>query len=371
MTHRLVSVNCALKGLKRLLRPGLGAVIALSVLGSTSFAQDSTEPQTQAEQQVDTSATENDSISSGLKLLINDGPPIVPNNIGLTPDLAYGAFQRGWFLTSMAMATPLAENGDPAAQTLLGVLHETGRGIARDYIKAAEWYQLAAAQGSAEAALRLGQFYLLGNGVPADTKKAADYFEIAAEAEKPSALYNLALLFQSGDGRARDTKKARDLLMKAARLNDPEAQYTLGLSYLEGIGGTIDEGQGAFWLGRAARRGHTSAQVYYGILRFQGRGLDPDETEAASWFERAAMTGNPVAMNRLARIYANGRGRPQDPVQAAGWHYVARALGVEDPMLDTFVNGLDPQTIEAAKTFAGERTTTLFAPSSDQVKPSP
>ncbi|NVK33286.1 MAG: sel1 repeat family protein [Rhodobacteraceae bacterium] len=299
--------------------------------------------------------------------------PIPELEDGTAPDadLAYSAFQRGWYLTAAAIARPLAENGDAAAQALLGVLNEAGLGINQDKTRATQWYELAVKGGNTTAAFQLAQMYLLGTGVEPDKKKAADLLEIAAEKGNPAALYNLALLYQEGEGRPRDEAKARELLEQAAQQNDPDAQYALGLSYLEGVGGYDDPGQGAFWLGRAARRGHTAAQVYYGILRFQGRGVDTDEEEAADWFERAATAGNPVAMNRLARIYARGRGRALDPEEAAKWHYTARALGVSDLVLDGFVETLDEETQLKAQKKAGKMTATILAPSSDPSRSSP
>ncbi|WP_428674474.1 tetratricopeptide repeat protein, partial [Roseibium sp.] len=163
--------------------------------------------------------------------IIDDGPPKLKEGETASADTAYAAFQRGWFLTALALATPLAEEGDKAAQALLGVLHEAGLGIVQDKAKAADWYSLAAARGDAGSALQLAQFYLLGTGVEADKKKAADLFEQAAEAGNASALYNLALIYEEGEGRPFNEAKARSLLEQAAKMNDPEAQYALGLSY--------------------------------------------------------------------------------------------------------------------------------------------
>ncbi|MET1412679.1 tetratricopeptide repeat protein [Roseibium sp. HPY-6] len=303
--------------------------------------------------------------------IIDAGPPKIDELKSPSSELAYAAFQRGWFLTALGLATPLAEQGDKAAQALLGVLHEKGLGIELDKSKAADWYSLAAAAGDSGSALQLAQFYLLGTGVDVDKTKAADLFEQAADAGNASALYNLAILYQEGEGRPFDEEKARQLLEEAARKNDPEAQYALGLSFLESQTGLNDPGQGAFWLGRAARRGHTSAQVYYGILRHQGKGVDPNEAEAADWFERAAIAGNPVAMNRLARIYAYGRGREQDFTAAAGWHLAARSNGVPDFNLDRIVETLDEKTIEGARVLAEQHTTTLLAPTEDPAAESP
>ncbi len=303
--------------------------------------------------------------------IVDAGPPKLSDDETADATTAYAAFQRGWFLTALGLATPLAEGGDQSAQALLGVLHEAGLGIKQDKTKAADWYRLAADKGDNGSAMQLAQFYLLGDGVDVDKKIAADLFEQAANAGNASALYNLALLYQEGEGRPFNEQRARELLEEAAKLNDPEAQYALALSYLEAQSGLNDPGQGAFWMGRAARRGHTSAQVYYGILRFQGKGVDPDEAEASDWFERAATSGNPVAMNRLARIYAFGRGREQDYSAAAGWHLIARTLGVSDLNLDQIVDSLDETTMENARKLAEQYSATLMAPSEDPAAETP
>ena len=77
---------------------------------------------------------------------------------GTTPppgaDLAYGAFQRGYYLSAFSLAIPRAEAGDTAAQTLLGLIYEGGYGVPRDPAQAANWYQFAADGGDAEGAVR-------------------------------------------------------------------------------------------------------------------------------------------------------------------------------------------------------------------------
>ncbi len=279
-------------------------------------------------------------------------PPLPLPVEGETIDYAYGAFQRGWYLTALSLATPRAEEGDTAAQTLLGVLYETGRGLPQDAEKAASWYSLAAANGNVKAALRYGLLLLNGIGVAEDRQKAGDMFQIAADADVPEAIYNLAGLYRTGEGRPYDPDTALELLQKAAELDDVDAQFELAQFRLDGPADVRDEARAAFWMGRAARQGHVGAQVRYGILRFNGRGVDPNEPEAADWFERAATSGNPVAMNRLARVYAYGRGRDVDLEKAAGWHLAARGLGVSDLQLDGILAGLDPDALAAAEAFA-------------------
>src|ERR1700694_4591856 len=58
---------------------------------------------------------------------------------GAEPDLAFGAYQRGYFLTAFAEATRRVEaKGDSRAMTLLGELYANGLGVSADDGKAAQ-----------------------------------------------------------------------------------------------------------------------------------------------------------------------------------------------------------------------------------------
>src|SRR5690606_15273070 len=113
-------------------------------------------------------------------------------------DYAFGAFQRGYFLTALALALPRAENGDAAAQTLIAELYAQGLGVAQNLERAAGWYQLAARNGDRLATFALGLLYQDGRGVPKDRERAADLFTKAADAGYVPAKYNLALLHVEG-----------------------------------------------------------------------------------------------------------------------------------------------------------------------------
>ena len=65
-------------------------------------------------------------------------PNTAPNTDRSNVDLAYGAFQRGFYLTAFNEATKRAQQNDPAAMTLLGELYAQGLGIGRDDSKAAQ-----------------------------------------------------------------------------------------------------------------------------------------------------------------------------------------------------------------------------------------
>ncbi len=77
-------------------------------------------------------------------------------------DAAYGAYQRGYFLTAFFEATKRAETGDVKSMTLLGELYAQGLGVGNNDQKAIEWYRLAAARGDRDAMFALAMFNIGG-----------------------------------------------------------------------------------------------------------------------------------------------------------------------------------------------------------------
>ncbi len=258
-------------------------------------------------------------------------------------DLAYGAFQRGYYLSAFSLAIARAEQGDTAAQTLLGLIYEGGYGIARDLEEAAAWYEFAAAGGDREAQFALGMMYLEGRGVATDRARAADFLEAAAAGGKTAAKYNLGLLYLEGQARPQDFQQAAQFFTEAAQAGSPDAQYVLAQLYAEGRGMPVDEATATSWFSEASRLGHVPAQVEYAIRLFNGVGIQKDEATAAAWFRRAADLGDPIAQNRYARLLATGRGTEQNSIEAAKYHFLASSAGRQDSLLDDVVNGLTPE----------------------------
>jgi TPR repeat protein len=73
-----------------------------------------------------------------------------------------------------------AERGDPRAQTMIGFMYETGRGLPQDFMLAAAWYQRAAQQGYPRAQYLLGSLYNKGQGVAEDYVTAHTWLNLAA-----------------------------------------------------------------------------------------------------------------------------------------------------------------------------------------------
>ena len=92
------------------------------------------------------------------------------------------AFNRRDYVAASWVFIPLAERGDPAAQTYLGFMFETGRGVPQNYTEAAMWYRRAAEQGDGLAQYSLGLLYDKGQGVPRDIVEASKWLNLSTAA---------------------------------------------------------------------------------------------------------------------------------------------------------------------------------------------
>ena len=98
----------------------------------------------------------------------------------------------------------LAEQGDAAAQSNLGVSYAKGLGVPQDYAEAMKWFRKAAEQGNAPAQYNLGGSYKNGLGVPQDYKEAVKWYRKAAEQGFSQAQYNLGVSYAMGTGVPQD-----------------------------------------------------------------------------------------------------------------------------------------------------------------------
>lgn len=260
----------------------------------------------------------------------------LPDNAAVPEgDKAYGAFQRGFYLTALNLALPRAETGDPAAQTLIAEIYWNGLGVAKSPQKALEWYEFAANGGNREAQFAYGNILLRGKAVPADKKAGRAFLEKAAEAGHSRAQFNLAQIITAERPTWAGFKRALPWYEKAANAGLADAQYAMANIYAEARGVPVnDEVQARKWLALAAEQGLDTAQLDYAIWLANGRGGAKDEKAALGWFGRAARQRNVLAQNRLARMYAFGVGTKVDEVKAGAWHTVARRAGHTDVQLD-------------------------------------
>jgi hypothetical protein len=133
--------------------------------------------------------------------------------------------KRGRYESAFREYLSLAQEGDAAAQVMLGWLHQNGHGTARDLDVALEWYRRAAKGGAAE-----GLFYtarlLEALGQPDD---AVGYLRTAASRGYSPALARLGAMHLYGRGAELKRSLAVDYLSNAARQGNFFARRELSL----------------------------------------------------------------------------------------------------------------------------------------------
>jgi TPR repeat protein len=97
------------------------------------------------------------------------------------------AYNRQDYVRASNIFMPLAERGVAPAQTWLGFMFQTGRGVPLNYTEAAMWYRRAAEQGDSLAQYSLGLLYDKGQGVPRDVIEANKWLNLSTAAAPPRA----------------------------------------------------------------------------------------------------------------------------------------------------------------------------------------
>jgi localization factor PodJL len=191
-----------------------------------------------------------------------------------------------------------AAKGDPSAEFEVASRYAQGKGVAKDFAKAAEWYGRAASKGFAPAQYRLGGLHERGIGVPADLARARAWYRRAAELGNVKAMHNLAVMHTQRNGAA-------------------EPEYTTA----------------AHWFAEAAERGLADSQFNLAILYDNGMGVAKSPAEAWKWFALAAGQGDGEAGKRREAI-----GQRMQPAElaalrntVAGWRPKAVDQVANDP----------------------------------------
>lgn len=271
-----------------------------------------------------------------------DPSSVDPNRFGKRePDAAYGAFQRGLYVTAYNLALPRAENGDPAAQTLVAELLARGLGVPRDEAAAAGWYHKAAEAGVPEAQFQYALMLLDGRFVAENREEAYALMQAAADAGNRLAQFNFAQMLVDREPGGAGITKALPYYERAAETGLADAQYAMAQIYANGVGGKRqDDTEARRWLLRAAQQNFDTAQLDLATWLVEGRGGARDYESGFRWMKRAADGGNVAARNRLAKLFLQGLGTAPDEISAAAYYILARRAGLKDPTMDDFMRGL-------------------------------
>ncbi len=169
---------------------------------------------------------------------------------------AWTAYNIGNYKKTISLIQPLAGEGNPRAQVMLGRCYENGLGVSQDMAVAAQWFQLAAEQNDAEAQVLLAYCYEIGAGVP------------------------------------QNPQQAMNLMTRAAEGGNAEAQFNLALNYSQGINGAPkNEAESFRWASLSAKQGYAQAERFLGACYQYGFGVNGNMELANQWYAKAAAQG--------------------------------------------------------------------------------
>jgi TPR repeat protein len=244
----------------------------------------------------------------------------ISDGIGLAAGLLLGLCSPAGAQASDAMArTPLAAPSMLAPQLVqqpqaaYASIKDALRVGMRDYNAgnkggAIRAFEFAASQGQPLALWKLGRMYADGDGVARNDVRAFQYFSRLADDnadESPSspraslvanAFTSLGTYYLEGiKGTNIKPNAPRAVEMfsySASYFGDPNAQFNLARLYLDGLGLEKDPRQAARWLNLAAEKGHSPAQALLGQLLVNGDGVPMQRARGLMWLELALQTAD-------------------------------------------------------------------------------
>ena len=206
--------------------------------------------------------------------------------------------------------------------------------------KTAEWYELAASQGDAEAQFTLHRMYVDGQGVEKNFKVAIMWLTKAADQGHQLAMAGLHIVkhFASLMGwtedstlmflfylvcRARYYPKCTDIWIE-------KAQFELANMYLKGLGVEQSDFNAVQWFEKAADNGHAESQHLMGGFHQIGQLVKRSDKKAVEWYRKAAEQGLSDSQSSLAFMYSKGKGIKQSDESALEWWEMAAKQGNVD-----------------------------------------
>lgn len=138
------------------------------------------------------------------------------------------AVQQGDCDTALTEFRALADADDGRGWAMMGHMHLRGACLAKDPVKAVEFFETAAELGNDAAVTVLYRIYQGKSGVPANKAKALHWLTIAAERGSADAAYALSVVQGKRENLEYDAKKAAYWLQWAALKRHRTAQVTLG-----------------------------------------------------------------------------------------------------------------------------------------------
>ena len=157
------------------------------------------------------------------------------------------AFATHEHTEAIRLLRPLAENGQPLAQLLLGRIYVHSNSVTRDCGSGVSWLIRASDLGNAEAAFELADLYKRGHCVAPNESIALNWYIKAAEEGYPAAPNAVAEIYLGSDKLAPDYPASLRWFLRAVRLFDKSACFHIGTIYAQGRGVPTDYKEAYKW----------------------------------------------------------------------------------------------------------------------------
>jgi TPR repeat protein len=201
-----------------------------------------------------------------------------------------------------------AAAGEAWAEAYLGLLHEAGQWLAKDYAAAAARYRAAGEAGYVPAQHRMANFYREGKGVPRDEEESRRW-AFMQQTRRCEALERAAAEANPCDRLAADRHdpqrmvegldsyctrlfagRAVSACTAAVKASPKTVRYHTQLARALAHTGRMEEARREASV--AARAGSSAAMILLGVMSQRGLGTQVDEKAALAWYRRAAEAGD-------------------------------------------------------------------------------
>lgn len=166
------------------------------------------------------------------------------------------------YAQAFSLAKRAAEQGHPAACSLVGLCFANGLGTNRDVPTARKFFEKAAVGGLPRGKRNFATSLMDPAGGPLDLKTAVEQLTQAIELGDKLSPGILAWLYESGNGVPKDLPKAAELLALGADRGDLEAKLNLSNCYRYGLGVSKDPQVAGKLVSEAAEQGHEVAKAF-------------------------------------------------------------------------------------------------------------
>ncbi len=251
-----------------------------------------------------------------------------------------------------------ADKNNPDSIYSLGIMHENGEGVNKDYVKSVDFYKkafdlykISAENGDSNAEFKLGEMYFKGRGIDKDVNKAIEYYKKSAEKDNIKAIEFLGNIYYKGEKgikkdyklaieyfnkllksenkyvfsetelddieynvgdcyyRIKDYKEALKIFKKLAEKDNPKALCSLGDMYK--LGNLVEQDyKKAFELyKKSAEQGYAKAQVrvgdcFLGDLYLMESNVERNYLKILEWYKQAEKQNYPESYFKLGYLFS-------------------------------------------------------------------